>query len=134
MAYWAGWPRQAGDYAQQRIALGAGGYISSFLPAVEARAHAALGDRDATTTALRAAQDAADRYQAADLDELCGVFAFPYCRHAYFSAEAHVLLDPASPEALRAAGAAHVAPAGPQPGPPAHRRPWRATRNIPNVG
>lgn len=114
-AYWAGWPRQAVEYVQQANRLGAGGYISIFLPAVEARAHAVLGDRDATATALRAAQDAADHYEASDLDELGGLFAFPPCRQAYFSAEAHVLLDAASPEAVRAADAAVQAMAAAPP-------------------
>jgi hypothetical protein len=114
-AYWAGWPRQAVEYAQQGTGLGAGGYISIFLPAVEARAHAVLGDRDAATTALRSAQLATDNYQATDLDELGGLFRFPFCRQVYFQAEAHVLLDPGSADASHAVDIAVEAMAAASP-------------------
>ncbi|NUK08505.1 hypothetical protein HRW18_10885 [Streptomyces lunaelactis] len=102
-AYWAGWSRQAVDFARQGASLGTGGRVSIFLPAVEARAHAELGDRESAVTALAAAEEAAHRHETTDLDGLGGLFDFPHCRQAYFRAETHVLLDPASADAVRSA-------------------------------
>jgi hypothetical protein len=115
-AYWAGWSRQAIDHARRGRALGTGGRVSIFLPAVEARAHAGLGDHGAAMTALAAAEAAADRHQATDLDGFGGLFDFPHCRQAYFRAETFVLLAPGSAEAVRSADYAVAAMAQASPG------------------
>lgn len=101
-AYWAGRARQAVSYSQQATSLGAKGYVSIFLPAMEARAHAVLGDRDATLSAITCVREAADHYRASDLDAFGGIFAFSVNRQACFTAEAQVLLDPSSRAALTA--------------------------------
>jgi hypothetical protein len=101
-AYWAGQPHQAVSYTQQAASLGGGGYESIFAPAVEARAHAVLGDRDATLSAITRMRHAADRYQATDLEDFGGILAFIANRQIRFTAETQVLLDPSSPAAATA--------------------------------
>jgi hypothetical protein len=101
-AYWAGQPQQATSYSQQAASLGGRGYESTFAPAMEARAHAVLGDRDAALGAIARMRQAADRYQATDLEAFGGILAFTANRQIRFAAEVHVLLDPSS----RAAAAA----------------------------
>ncbi|MFI1252478.1 hypothetical protein ACH4U6_01555 [Streptomyces netropsis] len=114
-AYWAGWSRQALAYAQQGAGLATGGRVSVFLPAVAARAHAAMGDRAAALAALADAERASRAHRRTDLDDLGGLFDFPPCRRAYFRAETLVLLDPARPDSVRAADAAVVAMAEASP-------------------
>jgi hypothetical protein len=93
-AYWAGQSRQAVGYSQQAASLEAKGYEGIFASAVEARAHAVLGDRDATVRAITHMREAADQRQATDLDSFGGLFVFAVHHQAHFTAEAHVLLDP----------------------------------------
>lgn len=103
LAYFSGQPRQAVGYARQAASLGPKGYVSILLPAMEARAHAVLGDREATLGAITRVHEAADQYQATDLDALGGIFAFPVDRQACYIAEARVLLDPSGRDAAAAA-------------------------------
>jgi hypothetical protein len=98
-----GQARQAVSYSQHAASLGAKGYVSVYVPAMEARAHAVLGDRDATLNAITRAREAADQYRATDLDAYGGVFAFRANRQASFIAQAHVLLDSSSRAAATAA-------------------------------
>lgn len=102
-AYWAGWSRQAVGFARKGAALGIGGRVSIFLPAVEARAHAELGDRESAVTAPAAAEETTHWHETTDLDGLGGLFDFPRCRQAYFRAESRVRLAPASDDAVRSA-------------------------------
>lgn len=114
-AYWAGQARQAVSYSQQAASLGAKGYVRIFVPAMEARAHAVLGDRDATLSAITRVREATDQYQATDLDALGGIFAFPVNRQACFIAQAQVLLAPSSRIATTAADEAVALMAGVPP-------------------
>ena len=111
-AYWAGRARQAVSYSEQAASLGAQGYVSIFLPAMEARTYAVLGDRDATLSAITRMREAADRYRATDLDAFGGIFAFRVNRQACFMAEAQVLLNPSSRAATTAAAEAVALMAG----------------------
>jgi hypothetical protein len=95
-AYWAGQPHQAVSYSQQAASLGARGYVSIFAPAMEARAHAVLGDRDATVRAITRVREAADQHRATELDAFGGIFVFAGYHQARFTSEAQVLLDPSS--------------------------------------
>lgn len=102
-AHWAGQPRQTVRYSQQAAALGAKGYVSIFAPAMEARAHALIGDREATASALARVREAADQYQASELDGFGGIFVFAPYHQARFTSEAQILLDPSSRAAATAA-------------------------------
>lgn len=102
-AYWAGWNTQAVDYALNAQHPSLTGTVAAWLPALEARAHAALGDRASAGEALTRAQAARERLELSDLDRFGGLLTFPEAQHAYYQAEALVLVDPSAPEALRAA-------------------------------
>ena len=102
-AYWAGWNTQAADYARDAQLPSLTGTVTAWLPALEARAHAALGDRASAGEALTRAQAARERLEPSDLDRFGGLLTFSAAQHAYYRAEALVLVDPGAPEALRAA-------------------------------
>ena len=108
-AYWAGWTSQAADYARQAQGPSLTGTITAWLPALEARAHAAMGDRENAMEALRRAQVARGQYETSDLDRFGGLLTFPEAQHAYYHAETLVLVDPAAPEAIAAADLAVAA-------------------------
>ena len=101
-AYWAGWPQQAADFAASAHEESLTGTITAWLPALEARAHAALGDAGSVREALERTQAARDRLVPSDLDEFGGLLTFPDAQQTYYQAEALVLADAASPEALDA--------------------------------
>jgi hypothetical protein len=102
-AYWAGWPQQAADFAACAQEESLTGTITAWLPALEARAHAALGDAGSAREALERTQTAREHLVPSDLDEFGGLLTFPDAQQTYYQAEALVLADPASPEALNAA-------------------------------
>jgi len=76
-AYWAGWPQQAADFAASAHEESLTGTITAWLPALEARAHAALGDAGSVREALERTQAARDRLVPSDLDEFGGLLTFP---------------------------------------------------------
>jgi hypothetical protein len=108
-AYWAGWKTQAADYAHNAQQASLTGSITAWLPALEARAHAALGDRTSATEALIRAQAARESFEPSDLDGFGGLLTFPEAQQAYYHAETLVLVDPGMPDALRAADLAVAA-------------------------
>lgn len=108
-AYWAGWLPQAADFAASSQDAALTGTITAWLPALEARAHAALGDADSAHAALARAEVARDRLVPSDLDEFGGLLTFPAAQQSYYRAETLVLIDPSSSEALDAADEAVAA-------------------------
>lgn len=77
IAHWDGRSAQAVAYARQGQTLGAAGTAAAWLCAHEARAAAALGDRDAATDALHRARDARERMRPDVLDtEYGGILSF----------------------------------------------------------
>lgn len=103
-AYWAGWESQAAQIARGAAqAAGLTGTVTAWLPALEARAAAAVGDRTGARDALARAQAARETLSPTDLDEIGGLLTFPAAQQAYYRAEALVLADAADPAALAAA-------------------------------
>ncbi|HTJ68781.1 MAG TPA: hypothetical protein VL551_14695 [Actinospica sp.] len=115
-AYWAGWTQQAADFAAQAQNETLAGTVTAWLPALEARAHASLGDHDRAHAALKKAQTARDHLHLSDLDEFGGLLTFPAAQQLYYRAEALVLDDPTSPAALEAANQAVTAYSDPDQG------------------
>jgi hypothetical protein len=108
-AYWAGWPQQAADFAASAHDEGLTGTVTVWLPALEARAHAALGDAGRARAALARAQNAREQLAPSDLDDFGGLLTFPEAQQTYYQAETLVLTDPTAPEALDAANQAVAA-------------------------
>ncbi len=99
ISYWAGRPAEAADYADlgQAAAGSVRGTTSVWLACLSARAHALLGDGEATRGAIQRAEDARATVQPDDLDGFGGIMTFPAPRQLYYVAEATVHLgeDPA---------------------------------------
>jgi hypothetical protein len=95
IAYWAARPREAVRYAQAGtdIATGLNGSVATWLPALEARAHAMMSATGDATTALHTANKRFDTHTPDDLDELGGLFTFPPAKHSYYAAGAYVCLE-----------------------------------------
>lgn len=105
IAYWAGRPADAAAYAARGAAglTTPTGSVSVWLAALDARAHALLGDSDGVQSAVRRVADARDVTVRDDLDSIGGILTFPEPRQAYYVAEAHVLLGENGAEAERSA-------------------------------
>ncbi|NGN63870.1 XRE family transcriptional regulator [Streptomyces sp. A7024] len=90
ISYWAGRHRDAVRYAQEGTELAglAGNSSTVWLPVSEARAWAALGDSDRTHAAIRRAEEAWDRVQPDEVDELGGLCTFNRPRQLYYAADA----------------------------------------------
>jgi len=85
VAYWAGRPQEAVRYAQAgaELATNVTGTLGAWLPALEARAWAQLGDAGEATHAVERAQAARDRVAADDLDAIGGLLTFPRAKQHY---------------------------------------------------
>lgn len=93
ISFWAGDPSGAVSYAQQGASrLKGQGSVAAWLPSLEARAHATLGDQEATEHAIRKAEAARDSVVVDDLDSLGGILLFPRPKQLYYAAEADVLV------------------------------------------
>lgn len=108
IAYWAGWPNDAVRYAEAgaEAAAHTRGTASVWLPAQEARAWAILGDADRAEGAIARADNARDRVEPDDLDDLGGIMTFPRPRQLYYAADTRVWLPGAEEKAERVAGEA----------------------------
>ncbi len=99
ISYWAGRPAEAADYATlgQSAAGDVRGTTGVWLACLSARAHALIGDAEATRTAIQQAEDARAAVEPDDLDAFGGIMTFPVPRQLYYVAEATVHLgdDPA---------------------------------------
>ncbi|GLW68917.1 hypothetical protein Kpho02_12160 [Kitasatospora phosalacinea] len=110
ISYWAGRPAEAADYADlgQAAAGNVRGTTSVWLACLSARAHALLGDGEATRAAIQHAEDTRAVAQPDDLDGFGGIMTFPVPRQLYYVAEATVHLgeDPALGESQAEAAVA----------------------------
>ncbi|MFE1781531.1 hypothetical protein ACFW9F_02790 [Streptomyces sp. NPDC059506] len=99
ISYWAGRPAEAADYATlgQNAAGNVRGTTGVWLACLSARAHALIGDAEATRTAIQQAEEARAAVEPDDLDAFGGIMTFPVPRQLYYVAEATVHLgdDPA---------------------------------------
>lgn len=103
ITYWAGRTNKALDYATEAQDPALTGTVTAWLPALEARAHAKLGDHDAAHAALKKAEAAREHHAPSDLDAFGGLLTFPAAQQLYYRAEALVLDNSAAPAALQAA-------------------------------
>ena len=90
VAYWAGRPAESVRYARSgaEYAAHSRGAVSVWLPVSEARALAALGDANGAWTAIRRAEEAWERVEPDQLDELGGICTFTRARTWYYAADA----------------------------------------------
>jgi hypothetical protein len=97
ITFWADRPREALDFARigQQIP-DVEGTAATWLASLEARAWAALGNRDAAERAIHRAADLRDRVSPDELDNLGGMCFFSRPRQLYYAADARALL--ATPE------------------------------------
>jgi hypothetical protein len=95
IAYWAGRPQEAARYAQSgaEIAAQTTGSISAWLPALEARAWAQLGDSTEARRAIARAESQRGRIEPDELDGIGGILTFPLAKQRYYAAGALVYLD-----------------------------------------
>jgi hypothetical protein len=94
ITYWSGNADDALHYARKGAAEHPDlrGTVSVWLPSLEARAAALLGDEAAVRTANERAERQRDRVVPDDLDGLGGLLTFPSQKQLYYAVEAHVLL------------------------------------------
>jgi tetratricopeptide (TPR) repeat protein len=108
IAYWAGRPQEAVRYAQAGsfILEGSRGTVSAWLPALEARALAMVGDAAAAREAVRRAAAKREAVVPDELDGIGGLLTFPLAKQHYYAAGALVALDDGDDEAATEAQAA----------------------------
>ncbi|MFB8749237.1 hypothetical protein ACWEDZ_09255 [Streptomyces sp. NPDC005047] len=93
IAYWAGQPEDALHFARQGSAAGhQGGSVSVWLPGLEARAAAVLGDAEAVQEATVRAERLREAISPDALDELGGLLTYSLPKQRYYHVEAAVLL------------------------------------------
>ncbi len=107
-AYWAGWPHEALRYAQlgADAAARASGTAAVYLPALEARAYAVLGEAVESREAVERARIARERVVPDELDEFGGQLTFTRPRQLYYAADATVWLPGEEERAEREAAEA----------------------------
>ncbi len=88
ITYWAGRPHDAIRYAQQGATFAGRSTSSTWLPVSEARAWASLGNEAEALSAIRRAEEARERVEADDIDELGGLCTFSMARQLYYAADA----------------------------------------------
>lgn len=95
IAYWAGRPQQAVRYARTgtEAASALRGSVAAWLPALEARAWAAMSNDKEATIALGAASDKRSAHAPDDLDAIGGILGFPAAKQSYYAAGTYVYLD-----------------------------------------
>ncbi len=103
IAYWSGWPHEAIRYARLGAGLPTTGTSSAWLPALEARAQAALGDVDAARQALTRADAARQRAEADELDAFGGTLTFTRPRQMYYAADTTTWLPGQAADAVNQA-------------------------------
>jgi transcriptional regulator with XRE-family HTH domain len=89
IAYWDGRLADAVMFARDGSRFPLSGSIAARLPGLEARACAALGDREGTVAALDRAEEAREAGRA---DEEVGVFTFPLAKQAVYAGTALLTL------------------------------------------
>ncbi|MBV9026546.1 MAG: hypothetical protein JO362_22745 [Streptomycetaceae bacterium] len=94
ISYWAGKPEDAVHYARQGAAHATNlrGTVSVWLPSLEARAAALLGDEQTARSANQRAETLRDQTMPDDLDALGGLLTYPQVKQLYYTVESEVLL------------------------------------------
>lgn len=92
IAYWAGRPEQAVRYARTGAegSVNLRGSVAAWLPALEARAWAALSNDQEAATALSVAMDKRAEHAPDDLDAIGGILGFPAAKQSYYAAGTYV--------------------------------------------
>jgi hypothetical protein len=95
IAYWSGRPQEAVRYAQSGAdyTTNVSGSVSSWLPALEARAWAALDVQNEADAALGRACDRRATHRQDDLDAIGGLLTFSLAKQRYYAAGTYVCLD-----------------------------------------
>jgi tetratricopeptide (TPR) repeat protein len=90
VAYWAGRYAEAVRYAElgSQAVSNASGTTSVWLPVSAARAYAALGNSERAVAAIRSAEEAWERVDPDEVDELGGICTFSQPRTLYYAADA----------------------------------------------
>lgn len=94
ISYWANKPEDALHYARHGAAEcpNLRGTASVWLPGLEARAAALLGDEETVRSANQRAESLRERVVPDDLDALGGLLTYPEVKQLYYTVEAEVLL------------------------------------------
>lgn len=94
ISYWAGRPEDALFYAQEGAAFAQDlrGTISVWLPGLEARAAALLGNEDVVRAANQRSETLREQVVPDDLDSLGGLLTYPELKQLYYMVESEVLL------------------------------------------
>ncbi|MEK8170933.1 hypothetical protein NKH77_19300 [Streptomyces sp. M19] len=101
ISYWANKPEDALHYARQGAADSAlRGTVSVWLPGLEARAAALLGDKETARAANRRADSLRERVVPDDLDGLGGLLTYPAIKQLYYAVESEVLLGRGDTETM----------------------------------
>jgi tetratricopeptide (TPR) repeat protein len=108
IAYWAGRPQEAVRYAQAGTMIldGSRGTVAAWLPALEARALAQLGNTAEARAAVRRAMNHREAVLPDELDRIGGLLTFPEAKQHYYAAGALVYLAGADDEAAHEAQSA----------------------------
>ncbi|MFJ4914650.1 hypothetical protein [Streptomyces sp. NPDC088726] len=105
ISYWAGRPEDALFYARQGATRTSSlrGTVSVWLPGLEARAAALLGDEQTVRAANQRSEVLREQVVGDDLDALGGLLTYPELKQLYYMVESEVLLGHGdSPLAARA--------------------------------
>jgi hypothetical protein len=94
IAYWANKPEDALHYARHAAAECSTlrGTVSVWLPGLEARAAALLGDEETVRSANQRAEALREQVVPDDLDGLGGLLTYPQVKQLYYTVESEVLL------------------------------------------
>ncbi|MBV7697728.1 hypothetical protein KWI83_19380 [Streptomyces sp. TRM70350] len=94
ITYWSGSADDALYYARKGATEHPDlhGTVGVWLPSLEARAAALLGDEERARAAIERAEQKRDRVSSDDLDEFGGLLTFPAQKQLYYTVESHVLL------------------------------------------
>lgn len=94
ISYWAGKPEDALHFARQGSTHTAAlrGTVSVWLPGLEARAAALLGDEETVRAANQRAEQLREGVVEDDLDALGGLLTYPEVKQLYYMVESEVLL------------------------------------------
>jgi tetratricopeptide (TPR) repeat protein len=109
IAYWAGRPTEAVRYARAGTMIMSDdmrGTLAAWLPALEARALAHLGNVAEARLAIRKATAAREIVVEDELDRIGGLLTFPLAKQHYYVAGAYVALDGGHEEAADQAASA----------------------------
>lgn len=108
ISYWANRPEDALFFARKGAAEHPDltGTVSVWLPSLEARAAALLGDTQAVRESNHRAEARRDRVMPDDLDQLGGLLTFPDAKRLYYVVESKVLLGEGAHDSAAQAQAA----------------------------